>query len=308
MKYLSGPISKITCPIDKAPVGPKGPFGIFLAKSLILYFPDMNTLLAASRGIGLDKLVGKTIREASFSSSHIMPGATIRELTEELDKIIPQTIHTSDIPHIYIMAGVPDITTLAKGKKGGRLYRECIYTGDTGDKIEYIKREIDHCDNEITRRGARPIFCTITHMNIGKYNHFLLEKGRTTELKHEHNYSTMQTQVDHIIAHINTYIRNTNRKNRVSTPFCHSTVMKRHGKKPRGYYKPDWEALYDGIHGTDQTKEKWGHTLETAISLNRRLRKPKRKLQASSSEDETLSPKRSWLRERGASTSGITHA
>ena len=266
---------------------------------------QMNILLASSRGVGLASLVGKEEPLAKFSSTIIKPGGKLSTLRKEAAKIIPSENHCSAIPHVYILAGVPDITTKVSHQQGHRTYTESILIGDTEDKIKHIKDEIDTCEAEIRRRGAKPIFCTISLMNITHYNNFLLNTGRTYELRHEARYNTMQTQIEHIIAKVNTHIRLTNRTNSVSTPFLHSTVLKRHGKGRRGYYKPDWNTLYDGIHATDTTKEKWANTLTTAISYNRKLKQRKRK--HSSSEEEPQSPKRSWLRERDTNASTTHH-
>ena len=266
----------------------------------------MNILVASSRGVGMKERIGKGVPGASLSSSHVMPGGTLNQITDKAIEAIPDTIHTSALPHIYIIAGVPDITHKLKGRQSGRYYTESVYTGDPDNTIQNIKSRIDTCAAAIIRKGAKPIFSTISPINLDKYNNNLLQSGKTCTLKHTYEYPNMQKHIDHIIAQINTHIRLTNRQTGVSTPFTHTAVLKRHGKGRKGYYKPDWGALYDGIHGTDDTKDKWAHTLTTCIQINRGIKSKKRK--QSSSDDEVRSPKRAWKHERGkAHSTGHTH-
>ena len=261
----------------------------------------MNILVASSRGVGMKERVGKGVPGAALSSSHVIPGGTLEQITNKAIEVIPHTIHTSAPPHIYIIAGIPDVTHKLKDRQGWRFYTESVFTGDPCNTIQGIKTGIDTCAAAIIRRGAKPIFCTISPINLEKYNNNLLHTGKTWTLKHTHEYPTMQKHIDHIIAQVNTHIRLTNRQTGVSTPFTHTAVLKRHGKGRKGYYKPDWGALYDGIHGTDDTKDKWALSLTTCIQINRGIRAKKRK--QSSSDEETRSPKRAWKQERGGAYS-----
>ena len=114
----------------------------------------------------------------------------------------PHIAQTLDI-HTYILAGTNDITTLTRNKK--QHYKECIYTENKDDTIAHIIRDMAICEATIRRNHATPIFCTITPMNITKYNHSLLQSNATHTLKHEHEYDNWQTQIDTIIEDINTH-------------------------------------------------------------------------------------------------------
>ena len=105
----------------------------------------------------------------------------------------------------------------------------------------------------------------------------------------------MQSRVDTIIAKINKHITDTNKNTGVSTPHCHTAILKRHGSGKKRYFKSDWERLYDGVHGDTETKIKWAGSLSAAIRHNRGLIKRKH---THSSDNEFHSPKRSWRGER----------
>ena len=54
------------------------------------------------------------------------------------------------------------------------------------------------------------MFCTITAINITKYNNFLTNTRKTSILKHEHQYPDIETQIDTVIEAINNNIVYTN--------------------------------------------------------------------------------------------------
>jgi len=106
-------------------------------------------------------------------------------------------------------------------------------------------------------------------MNITHYNNSLLKDRKTLTLHHAHEYDTMQTQIQSIIEEVNKHILCFNENRGLATPMCHFAIVRRHGKGNRGYYKHHWEGLYDGLHATDTTKERWAKAIRIAISTNR---------------------------------------
>jgi lysophospholipase L1-like esterase len=146
--------------------------------------------------------------------------------------------------------------------------------------------------------GAKPIFCTIANINITKYNHQLLHSNKTHSLLHTHNYPTMQEQINTIIDTINTYIKQTNIENKVSTPFCHSAIKTRKGNKRKYYYTDNWDGLWDGLHATRETRNKWAKSISQAIKHNRATHTHKHTHE--SSENEEPEKKRAWRNERAS--------
>ena len=67
----------------------------------------MNVLLAASRGGGLEEHMKDGIK----LKPHIFSGGSFSLLTSKVTETLPPPyIQTSAPTHIYIMAGIPDIT------------------------------------------------------------------------------------------------------------------------------------------------------------------------------------------------------
>lgn len=251
----------------------------------------MNILLASSRGGGLSDHMDDNVK------SYVYPGGSFKKLNYEAKTKIPSPHLHHNKTLVYILAGIPDITTKLNRYKPTR-YTECIYRGDTETSIDNIKRDIDTLEHTIINLGAVPIFCTITHMNISLYNASLKQKGKTTQLYYTKDYNTMQTKIEHIIEQVNYYIIGKNSNNHVSTPYCHSAIKTRKGRRSKHYYTNNWEGLNDGLHATTETRKKWANSISTSIKYIRTHRK---RSIPSDTEDETNSPKRSWRRERETS-------
>jgi hypothetical protein len=83
-------------------------------------------------------------------------------------------------------------------------------------------------------------------------------------LKHETEYHIMQEQLNCILYTVNSYIINKNLENGVVSPFLHSYVHKRSGKKTRYIYT----RLVDGVHPTHALSAAWTRHLETTIDIN----------------------------------------
>ena len=95
-------------------------------------------------------------------------GGRIIYITDQASTVIPPAHRYKEKTHIYIMAGIPDITV--KTHKGPGHYTECIYTEDTQQTIHRVTEIIRKGELTIKNQGEIPIFCTITSSNIEKYN------------------------------------------------------------------------------------------------------------------------------------------
>ena len=159
----------------------------------------MNILIAASRGGGLASMIRgyNVIQDVS-------PGATLRELTGRAIVRIPPPDCSNNKSHVYIMAGIPDITDNHTSQNRHYRYTECTYTEHSNDTITRLKKEIKHCTDTITAAGAIWIFCTITHVSITDYNNnHLLKEGKTTILHHQAHNTDMQIKLEATINEIN---------------------------------------------------------------------------------------------------------
>ena len=263
----------------------------------------MDFLLASSRGVGIEKMMGEAY--LYYISSFIKSGATYDDIIDMAKRILPGYGGDPGEKHVYVLSGIPNVTRLVRQHKG---HKECIYTDKPDDTIAHIIKNIKTCTDTIEKLGAKAIFCTIAPTNIALYNQSLLEKKDknkgTTTLHHTHEYETMQTHITRIITEVNNYIRTHNTNRGLTTPMFHTAIIRRHGKAGRGYYKTHWKGFYDGLHATEGTVDKWSDSMMSAITKNRGIQKPKkqtkRKLQTMISDDEEPeTSKREWKNERG---------
>ena len=258
----------------------------------------MNVLVATSRGGGLDSLTKQGIQ----LKGHVHPGAKLMDLHHDINDpkchIIPPSQSSTENTHIYILAGTNDITTLTRKHPHIHPYTECIYTETPTETIAHIKRDMAKCADTIRDKGATPIFCTITPLNIEKYNQSLITKNWTRTLTHQDNYNTWQQQIDTIMHDLNEHIIETNNTNNLATPLCHKAIITHHGNKKRGYWRTNWNLLKDGLHGGQKIRKAWAHSISAAIMKNRNITRLPKRSRSSSSEEDIGSPKRSWKSEK----------
>ena len=145
------------------------------------------------------------------------------------------------------------------------------------------------CQSKIMAHGALPIFATIPKFHLETYNNTMLKHCKTSIHLHRDFYPEMQERLNITIDKINEFICQINRRQRVSIPFLHTTIMKRRGRKKTSYYIYHWHLLDDGLHPSDQLKEQWANSISAAIRKNRTK---------DDSDSDPHSPKRSWLREK----------
>ena len=244
----------------------------------------MNYLVATSRGGGLQKRMPKGYIDVDA----VLPGRSIDKITRHALSLLPNSHRARSDSHIYILAGLPDVTTRVKSEEPSYRYVESIFVESPDQVIQRVNQEFDKCARDIARAGAVPIFCTVVGCNIEKYNRQLLNSGQTHYLHHSDHYSQWQIEINHVMKEINAHIININRRNGMATPHLHSDITEHRGKKKR-YYITKWERLHDGVHGTDATKTLWAKTIARAIEINR---------EKSESDNELNSPKRSWKGEK----------
>ena len=250
----------------------------------------MNVLLATSRGCGINPLLPK----GTLDNQVVIRGGLFKKLTSEVSGAVKNLVHCGLPTHVYVLAGINDITEKLTSTNPSYWYTEVIFVNNKDSVVQDLKESIDDCAHTIKRCGARPVFCTITNMNLDKYNNHLLSRPITKQpstsiLHHSDFYAQMQEQLNLAIQEINHYIVKVNRDNKVSTPNCHTAIRKKMGRG-KGYHITDWSLLYDGLHATDATKKEWARIILAAIKCNKRRR--------AQSDDEMHSPEPCWKRLR----------
>ena len=238
----------------------------------------MSIVVASSRGFKLGQDLPGIPVEA-------IPGATLETLRETAESFIPPPSGLCRRRiHFYFLCGVPDISRLVKGPN----YRECIYDEEPSATAERYCNNLSSCQQSILRHGALPVFATIPKFNIEIYNNDQLSKGNTSVLHYEDQYKSMQANLVTAIDTINSHIYNINRSINVSTPFLHSTIIERRGRKNRRYNVHRWDKFTDGLHPSEHLRSCWADVLQRAMSLNSALE---------DSEDEAIDEdERSWKR------------
>ena len=153
-----------------------------------LLFLQMNVLLAPSRGCDLKDLTPKEVP----LTARVISGGSLKKLNSiaKSSPSIASPRFSTTPTHVYIMAGIPDITEKLHGPHN---YTEYIYNNTPQSTIQNIKNDMQEIANTIISRGAKPIFGTIAPINILKYNTFLKEKCKTSMLKHTHQYDELYT-------------------------------------------------------------------------------------------------------------------
>jgi hypothetical protein len=171
-------------------------------------------------------------------------------------------LRTNTYPKIvYFSAEIPDICTLTRDKK--EKYEES-YLNLEKDHVLHVQNTISDVEKRMRNIGCKVVFGTITTISFKKWNSHRKLVGKTVHLKHETEYHIMQEQLNSILYTVNSYIIHKNLENGVVSPFLHSYVHKRSGKKTRYIYT----RLVDGVHPTHAQSTAWTRHLETTIDIN----------------------------------------
>jgi lysophospholipase L1-like esterase len=200
-----------------------------------------------------------------LSDNWSKPGARINQMEDLIrDCIIMHHGEDSykNSLHIYISAGICDITKRLKGKG----YEEVIVNLN---EIESTKCKIIRSLNDIQKftlnEGATPIFTTIYPMSLHDWNNNRLCQRKTTNLQHVELYPKMQTKMEEMIREVNTHIININVNIGVATPLIHKHLVHNRGKGNSSY---KFNMLNDGCHPNQTLKIKIANSIAVAIKKN----------------------------------------
>ena len=245
----------------------------------------MNVLLADSRGGGMPEAL-----PGYFDVVEIQAGARVKQLSALVKHLVPESARLKRTTHVYVIGGINDVTERVVSGDFNYIYKEVICVEEPEAIAKRVIDDINDCAKEIKKKSAIPVFATITKANIAVYNETQLNGSRpataTQYLHQQDSYDIMQENAGSAVNIINSHIKSLNRSNDVSTPLCHTVLIKSRGRKGR-YKVHDWSALWDGVHGTLKTKGLWADSLKAAMDLN-----------SEAIDDSLSSPKRSWKYEK----------
>ena len=203
----------------------------------------MNSIYASSRGKGLRTL------EKCFL--FIKPGGKYLDL---FDKAKSDLQLTEGRKFVYFMCGIPDICKLHRIRSSN--YEESYFDLDKSidEVFDEVVRKIKTVDEGLKEIGCSVVFCTICTMNFEKWNHHRLHSGKTSVLKFEDKYSTMQEQLNCLLSRLNQFITELNASNGLCTPFIHSYV---HQNCTGGKLRYKYGKLVDGVHPSAELNQQW---------------------------------------------------
>ena len=236
----------------------------------------MNYLVANSRGTGLRDLIPKS----QFQKVLYRPGAKFRNLCDLAISIHNQS-NSPDNTHVYILAGITDITD--KIKSGN--YQEVVFKDQIEIAISKVMNTIRTTKTRLEKHKIKVIFCTVSTMNIDKWNTTRLNQKKTSHLNYTSQYQNMQSNLNKALDAINSQIVEINRESNFHTPLVHKAVKHPKGKG-KFIFKYNW--LVDGVHGNSKAQAQWANSVVTAAVKNR----------ISEQDDNTNEPKRGWRYER----------
>lgn len=212
----------------------------------------MNYIVATSRGRKLQASLTNT-----STGMCVLPGAKLSTLVATALSVI-RTANTkgSKPGHMYIMAGIPDLTIKLKDKN----YQEVIFMGSPPETVPGYEVQLSKAASAIMGLGWKPVFCPIIPMSLRDWN----VPCRTTYLIHYHHYNDMQVLLENTIIDINHIIRAVNKSNRVHTPNIQRNII----NVDHGRTKYMYNRLHDGCHPTDSAAVKWVQLIKKSIAIN----------------------------------------
>lgn len=150
---------------------------------------------------------------------------------------------------IYVLAGICDITSLDRDNMTVALREDTIATlvGKIEGSMDAARH---HLSIVLTENPYNLMFCPTVGMDMAKYNR--------QESRH-----AQQDLLDDMVISMNHAIIAFNKANGVVTPWTNKEIHhnKKGGRKTTRYYK----LSADGLHLSDDIREKWAATLYEAI-------------------------------------------
>ena len=265
---------------------------------------DMDAIFASSRGKHMRPIMDKQHPNPKHLFISAKSGATLEDLGRTAEAYVKKSSHPQRC-HIYFMAGLCDVTyrDWDPDYSSNETYDEVIFNESPHQAFIRLRHTINYISNRITSLGAKPCFATIVPSSLKTWNNIRLEQNKTAFLIHHNHYDDMQTNMIKAILQINQHISAINQSNQMITPYIAETVITacKKPKPPRIHYN----RLEDGVHPSDELREKWVDRIVTAIKKNRKRHATQFHINNrthtshqtdSDSDEDTQAVKRSWKR------------
>ena len=224
----------------------------------------MNIIVCTSRGHAIREqftnLAGPNIKY----SFHIFPGARFSRLITNTRELLSHHFSkVQDTKIVYIIAGLPDVTTKVNDRRAN--YQEVIFTETPETVRDRVMRDIHRLSDMVHSFNCIVVFSPIVPSNIEKWNKVRLSQSKTVKLLHVQHYSEMQKKLHSTILDLNREIVAINVSNNVSTPFLTSEIITCYKRKRaagtnqnhNSSYKFSYQCMPDGVH-VNIDKEKNG--------------------------------------------------
>ena len=226
----------------------------------------MDIILASSRGRGIEEEIWARPPYPENVKILSMGGGSLQDLQFTAYDLLYDHPDPTNC-HVYLFAGLCDVTKKESEKNytNNKHYEEVIYNENPKDTVEKITTLIDKISAHILYFAAKPIFCPIITMNIQHWNYTRLDQHKTSFLLHHKHYADMQQLLNRSIDEINRYIHTVNTNNDMVTPFLADTIMTKSNTQQRIHYT----RLSDGVHASEDLREKWAKCICRAIKFNR---------------------------------------
>ena len=230
----------------------------------------MDIIIASSRGEGLETELKKHHPSPNHVKVIFSSGARINNIKYTAMSIAKQNPHQNI--HFYVLGGYCDVSERIsyhiKTGHSSKKYEEFVFEEDPESAVPRVSGLIDDASRLMNTTNTTPVFCTIAPSYLHTWNKIRLSQHQTCMLKHnDQQYQDMQKNMIYSIVEINKHIVRTNISNNMHTPKLADVVIRKKGKG-RGY-RLFADKFRDGVHPTDDTRERWAELILSAIKINR---------------------------------------
>ena len=197
-----------------------------------------------SRAQGLQEKID-ALNKGEYLGVRKHNGATLHQLTRKASE------HLKNYPFdvVYIIGGACDITLKNKSTK-----TISFPWAPPEDLSQHLISTLDAENNTMKEKhpAAKVVFCPLVGLELER-----VVNEHTVEATH-------QLIVDEAVFKFNTKIFDLNKKRGTFSPSLHRTVH----RSSKGIMKSHYHHLDDGIHLSEELKDKWAAELVKATSIN----------------------------------------
>ena len=270
----------------------------------------MDVVLCSSRSRDIERELRARHPQPHRLYVKSQPGATLGFLAQQA-KTILEKADNPDQFHVYLMAGICDLTEKVRdlawvrdyrGRMTHAKYEEVIFTESWKHAPTNFMNNLNQLIDELIELQAKPCVLTIPTISLQVWNDTRLQQHKTCHLLHHQQYPDMQENLNKSIWEINRLLIEKNIANKMFTPKIASSIMVNQGpdKPPHIHYS----RFVDGVHQKQRITKSWAIQIADSIEKNRKshARIPPPIILShsdsdSDSEDQPAKRKRKWRSE-----------